>query len=119
MKFLLLLGLVAVALANTRFDGEKVFRLKPVIDEHVTLIKELADSMELDFWRPESPQLVTIDIDVDIRVPLNTWTWSTPNWIRATWSTKFSLKIWKKLCNMSVVLPQSPQLHQIQHLGHC
>ncbi|XP_072307012.1 carboxypeptidase B [Eucyclogobius newberryi] len=25
--------------------------------------------MEVDFWRPENPQLVTIDIDVDIRVP--------------------------------------------------
>ncbi|WP_289449458.1 hypothetical protein, partial [Klebsiella pneumoniae] len=39
------------------------------LDEHVTLIKELAKSIEVDFWRPESPELVTIDIDVDIRVP--------------------------------------------------
>ncbi|XP_060949864.1 carboxypeptidase B [Limanda limanda] len=70
MKVLLLLGLVAVALCeNTRFEGEKVFRLKPVLDEHVTLIKELAESIEVDFWRPESAKLVTIDIDVDIRVP--------------------------------------------------
>lgn len=29
------------------FTREKVFRLKPVLDEHVTLIKELADSMEV------------------------------------------------------------------------
>ncbi|XP_047193887.1 carboxypeptidase B [Hippoglossus stenolepis] len=70
MKVLLLFGLVAVALCdNTRFEGEKVFRLKPVLDEHVTLIKELAESIEVDFWRPENAQLVTIDIDVDIRVP--------------------------------------------------
>ncbi|XP_022622947.1 carboxypeptidase B [Seriola dumerili] len=70
MKVLLLFGLVAVALAGTtRFEGEKVFRLKPVLDEHVTLIKELAKDIEVDFWRPESPELVTIDIDVDIRVP--------------------------------------------------
>jgi len=69
MKVLLLLGLVAFALADlTRFEGEKVFRLKPVLDEHVTLIKELSNSMEVDFWRPESPELVTIDIDVDIHV---------------------------------------------------
>jgi len=69
MKVLLLLGLVAFALAdNTRFEGEKVFRLKPVLDEHVQLIKELSNSMEVDFWRPESPDLVTIDIDVDIHV---------------------------------------------------
>ncbi|KAG7224934.1 hypothetical protein INR49_014850 [Caranx melampygus] len=70
MKVLLLFGLVAVALADTtRFEGEKVFRLKPVLDEHVTLIKDLAKSIEVDFWRPESSELVTIDIDVDIRVP--------------------------------------------------
>ncbi|XP_071383660.1 carboxypeptidase B isoform X1 [Centroberyx affinis] len=70
MKVLLLFGLVAFALADvTRFEGEKVFRLKPVVDEHVTLIKDLANSMEVDFWSPESAELVTIDIDVDIRVP--------------------------------------------------
>uniref|UniRef100_A0A8D3ANR7 Carboxypeptidase B n=1 Tax=Scophthalmus maximus TaxID=52904 RepID=A0A8D3ANR7_SCOMX len=69
MKVLLLLGLVAVALGDiTRFEGEKVFRLKPVLDEHVTVIKDLAKSIEVDFWRPESPELLTIDIDVDIRV---------------------------------------------------
>ncbi|XP_067433656.1 carboxypeptidase B isoform X1 [Thunnus thynnus] len=70
MRVLLLFGLVAVALADiTRFEGDKVFRLKPVLDEHVTLIKKLAKSVEVDFWRPESAELVTIDVDVDIRVP--------------------------------------------------
>ncbi|XP_026218810.1 carboxypeptidase B [Anabas testudineus] len=70
MKVLLLFGLVAVALAGTtRFEGEKVFRLKPVLDKHVTLIKDLARRVQVDFWRPESAELVTIDIDVDIRVP--------------------------------------------------
>nr|XP_023997685.1 LOW QUALITY PROTEIN: carboxypeptidase B-like [Salvelinus alpinus] len=70
MKILLLLGFVAVALAEvTRFDGKKIIRLKPVIDEHVSLIKELANSMEVDFWSPESADLVTIDIDVDLHVP--------------------------------------------------
>ncbi|GAA6215022.1 carboxypeptidase B [Lates japonicus] len=70
MKVLLLFGLVAVALADvSRFEGEKVFRLKPVLDEHVTLIRDLAKNIEVDFWRPDSPELVTIDIDVDIRVP--------------------------------------------------
>ncbi|XP_062377044.1 carboxypeptidase B [Sardina pilchardus] len=71
MKVLLLFGLVAVALAElTRFEGEKVFRLKPTTDEHVTLIKDLARNMKVDFWRPESPELVTIDIDVDIHIPV-------------------------------------------------
>ncbi|XP_060920440.1 carboxypeptidase B [Labrus mixtus] len=70
MRILLLFGLVAVALADvTHFEGEKVFRLKPTLDEHVTLIKDLAKSIELDFWKPESPELVTIDIEVDIHVP--------------------------------------------------
>ncbi|XP_031440130.1 carboxypeptidase B [Clupea harengus] len=70
MKVLLLLGLVAVALAElTSFEGEKVFRLKPTTDEHVTLIKDLALSMEVDFWSPESAEQVTIDIDVDIHIP--------------------------------------------------
>ncbi|XP_074549379.1 carboxypeptidase B isoform X1 [Halichoeres trimaculatus] len=70
MRILVLLGLVAVALADvTRFEGEKVFRLKPTLDEHVTLIKGLAKDIEVDFWKPESPELVTIDIDVDIHVP--------------------------------------------------
>ncbi|XP_045905564.1 carboxypeptidase B [Micropterus dolomieu] len=70
MRVLLLLGLVAAALAEiTRFEGDNVFRLKPVLDEHVTLIKELAQSIELDFWSPESSELVTIGVDVDIHVP--------------------------------------------------
>ncbi|KAL2085537.1 hypothetical protein ACEWY4_018857 [Coilia grayii] len=69
MKVLLLLGLVAVALAaQTRFEGDQVFRLKPTTDEHVTLIKDLARSMEVDFWSPDSAELVTIDIDVDIHI---------------------------------------------------
>ncbi|XP_007555633.1 carboxypeptidase B [Poecilia latipinna] len=70
MKLLLFFGFVAVALAEvTRFEGDKVFRLKPTLDAHVTLIKHLAKSIELDFWRPDSDDLVTIDIDVDIHVP--------------------------------------------------
>ncbi|XP_069559654.1 carboxypeptidase B [Brachyistius frenatus] len=69
MKVLLFFGLLAVALADiTRFEGEKVFRLKPVLNEHVTLIKDLAKSIEVDFWSPESAEQVTINIDVDIRV---------------------------------------------------
>ncbi|TNM96606.1 carboxypeptidase B [Takifugu flavidus] len=69
MRILLVFGLVAVALAEiTRFEGEKVFRLQPVLDEHVTVIKNLAQSIELDFWNPESEKQVGIDMDVDIRV---------------------------------------------------
>ncbi|XP_036935042.1 carboxypeptidase B [Acanthopagrus latus] len=70
MRVLVLFGLVAVALADVaRFEGEKVFRLKPVQDEHVTFIKDLAKSIEVDFWSPENAEVVTVGTDVDIRVP--------------------------------------------------
>ncbi|XP_051538429.1 carboxypeptidase B-like [Myxocyprinus asiaticus] len=70
MKVLLLLGLVAVALCEpTRFVGEKVLRLKPALDEHVSVIKELGRNVKVDFWRPDSAEVVTIDMKVDIHVP--------------------------------------------------
>uniref|UniRef100_A0A3Q0SR90 Carboxypeptidase B n=1 Tax=Amphilophus citrinellus TaxID=61819 RepID=A0A3Q0SR90_AMPCI len=70
MKVFLFFGLVAFALADvTRFEGDKVLRLKPVLDEHVKVIKELAISTQLDFWSPDNPELVTTNTDVDIRVP--------------------------------------------------
>nr|XP_046227460.1 carboxypeptidase B [Scatophagus argus] len=70
MRVLLFFGLVAVALADvTRFEGEKVFRLKPVLDKHVSLIKDLEKSIEVDLWTPASAELVTIGSDVDVHVP--------------------------------------------------
>ncbi|KAG9337424.1 hypothetical protein JZ751_028715 [Albula glossodonta] len=58
MKVLLLLGFVAVALAEVaRFDGEKVIRIRPKTEEHVTIIKEIADSVE-----------VVVSSEVDIHV---------------------------------------------------
>ncbi|KAM3593883.1 uncharacterized protein V6R79_024446 [Siganus canaliculatus] len=70
MKFLLFFGLVAVALAEvTRFEGDRVLRLKPVLDRHVTIIKDLAKSIEVDFWQPDMADLVSINNDVDIHVP--------------------------------------------------
>ncbi|KAI1891416.1 hypothetical protein AGOR_G00143600 [Albula goreensis] len=69
MKVLLLLGFVAVALAEVaRFDGEKVIRIRPKTEEHVTIIKEIADSVELDFWNPEGPEQVVVSSEVDIHV---------------------------------------------------
>ncbi|XP_010896452.1 carboxypeptidase B [Esox lucius] len=71
MKIILLFGLVAAVLAEVKnFDGEKVFRLMPTTDDHVLLIKELANNVKLDFWRPDSVDLVTIDMAVDFHVPL-------------------------------------------------
>ncbi|XP_067291504.1 carboxypeptidase B [Pseudorasbora parva] len=70
MKVLLLLGLVAVALCEpTRFVGDKVLRLTPSNDEQVTIIKELGQNVKVDFWKPDSADLVTIGMKVDIHVP--------------------------------------------------
>ncbi|XP_056105898.1 carboxypeptidase B [Rhinichthys klamathensis goyatoka] len=70
MKILLLLGLVAVALCEpTRFVGDKVIRLTPANDEQVTTIKELGQKVKVDFWKPDSPDLVTVGMKVDIHVP--------------------------------------------------
>nr|ALL26324.1 carboxylpeptidase B [Muraenesox cinereus] len=69
MKVLLLLGFVAVALAEvTRFDGEKVYRLRPKTDEHVAIIKELAGNIEVDFWSPEGAEQVVVSSEVDMHV---------------------------------------------------
>ncbi|XP_066539015.1 carboxypeptidase B [Hoplias malabaricus] len=70
MKVLLLFTVVTIALCEmAHYEGDKVFRLKPVINEHVLFIKELASSMKVDFWSPDSAEMVTIDIDVDLHIP--------------------------------------------------
>ncbi|XP_066564989.1 carboxypeptidase B isoform X1 [Amia ocellicauda] len=69
MKVLLFLQFVAAALAvpsSTRYDGDVVYRLKPENQDHVEIIKELANSIEVDFWRPENIELVTANSHVDI-----------------------------------------------------
>nr|XP_006637871.1 PREDICTED: carboxypeptidase B [Lepisosteus oculatus] len=71
MKALLLLGFVAVSLAvpsSRRFDGEKLYRLKPENEVHVGIIKDLANRIEIDFWKPGSAELVTPKSEVDIHV---------------------------------------------------
>uniref|UniRef100_UPI00398EBFD1 carboxypeptidase B-like isoform X1 n=2 Tax=Pristiophorus japonicus TaxID=55135 RepID=UPI00398EBFD1 len=71
MKLLCLLGLVAAVLADPaiqRFDGEKVFRLKPTSERAVWFMRGLADIATIDFWRPDSIDQVAVDIDVDFRV---------------------------------------------------
>ncbi|XP_018596607.1 carboxypeptidase B [Scleropages formosus] len=68
MKVLLLLGLVAVALAEiTRFDGGKVYRLQLKTEEQVSIVKELGDTLQLDFWNTEN-EFLRVDTDVDVRV---------------------------------------------------
>ncbi|XP_016117837.1 carboxypeptidase B-like [Sinocyclocheilus grahami] len=70
MKVLLLLGLVAVALCEpTKFVGDKVLRLTPGSEEDVTIIREIGHRIKVDFWKPDSPDLVTIGMNVDLHVP--------------------------------------------------
>ncbi|KAF7708957.1 hypothetical protein HF521_018014 [Silurus meridionalis] len=70
MKVLLLLGLVAVALCEpTHYVGDKVFRLWPVSDTHISFIKELESNVKVDFWSPDSADLVAVHTDVDIHIP--------------------------------------------------
>lgn len=61
---------MAVALCEPiTFVGDKVLQLKPINDEHVTIIRELGEKIKLDFWKPRSADLVSIDMTVDIHVP--------------------------------------------------
>ncbi|GCB60199.1 hypothetical protein scyTo_0014128 [Scyliorhinus torazame] len=71
MKLLCLLGLVSAVLAgpaSQRFDGEKVFRLKPTSDRAVWFVKRLAAIAKVDLWRPDSIDQVAVNSDVDFRV---------------------------------------------------
>ncbi|XP_076827169.1 carboxypeptidase B [Brachyhypopomus gauderio] len=70
MKLLLLLGLAAIALCELKhYEGDQVLRLRPVVDTHVSFIQDLANIMEVDFWSPDSADMVSIGMDVDIHVP--------------------------------------------------
>ncbi|KAB5587196.1 hypothetical protein PHYPO_G00010300 [Pangasianodon hypophthalmus] len=70
MKTLLLLGLLAVALCEpTSYVGDKVFRLWPVSDTQVSFIKELASNVKVNFWSPDSADLVTVYSNVDVHIP--------------------------------------------------
>ncbi|KAE8604294.1 hypothetical protein XENTR_v10014661 [Xenopus tropicalis] len=55
---LLLVSLAAVSAEPRNFHGEKVFRVIPQNAEHVELIKSMAQTEGLDFWLPDSAQLV-------------------------------------------------------------
>ncbi|XP_078420699.1 carboxypeptidase B [Cetorhinus maximus] len=71
MKLLCLLGLISAVLAGPgtqRFDGEKVFRLKPTSDRAVWFVKSLASFAKVDLWRPDSIDQVAVNVDVDFRV---------------------------------------------------
>ncbi|XP_006895632.1 PREDICTED: mast cell carboxypeptidase A [Elephantulus edwardii] len=70
MRFILSLSLIAttLAIAPTRFDREKVFRVKPQNEKQANIIKDLANTAELDFWYPDATHHVTANMTVDFRV---------------------------------------------------
>ncbi|EDM01083.1 carboxypeptidase B1 (tissue), isoform CRA_c [Rattus norvegicus] len=68
---LLLLALVSVALAHAseeHFDGNRVYRVSVHGEDHVNLIQELANTKEIDFWKPDSAKQVKPLTTVDFHV---------------------------------------------------
>ncbi|XP_053316886.1 carboxypeptidase B-like [Spea bombifrons] len=66
MWFLLLLVSFAAVSAEPRsFHGEKVFRAFPQSAEDVEFLKSIALNTQLDFWRPESADIIQVGQPVD------------------------------------------------------
>ncbi|KAM6225189.1 LOW QUALITY PROTEIN: mast cell carboxypeptidase A [Rhynchocyon petersi] len=70
MRFIVSVSLIVTALAMPpiRFDREKVFRVKPQNEKQANFIKDLAKTVELDFWNPDASHHVTANMTVDFRV---------------------------------------------------
>ncbi|XP_062988153.1 mast cell carboxypeptidase A-like [Elgaria multicarinata webbii] len=66
--FLGLLVAPQAVILTRRFDSEKVFRVRLQNENQVSLLKELASSVQPDFWHPHSVHQVVIGTDVDFRV---------------------------------------------------
>ncbi|XP_069474419.1 mast cell carboxypeptidase A-like [Ambystoma mexicanum] len=71
LALLLLCGFISIAVAlpsGKRFDGDQVFHVKPLDEDQVNLIKKLARTIQIDFWRPDSADLIVAQRDVYFRV---------------------------------------------------
>ncbi|KAM9321357.1 carboxypeptidase B-like [Gastrophryne carolinensis] len=64
---LLLVSVASVSAEPRSFHGEKVFRVTPRNFEQVQLIKSLAEHAKLDFWVPDTVELVEPGRRVDFR----------------------------------------------------
>nr|XP_004655956.2 carboxypeptidase B [Jaculus jaculus] len=63
--------LVSAALAHPPtepFDGNRVFRVSVADEDHINLIKELADTKQIDFWKPDSVTQIKPHTSVDFHV---------------------------------------------------
>ncbi|KAK6478631.1 carboxypeptidase B-like [Huso huso] len=54
--------------SELRFEGAKVFRMKPNTEEQAVFIKHLAQKVMMDFWFPESVNQVAQGMTADIHV---------------------------------------------------
>ncbi|XP_013930445.1 PREDICTED: mast cell carboxypeptidase A-like [Thamnophis sirtalis] len=72
MRFILtFLGLLFTPLGRVlvhSFDSDKVFRVKLENENQLNVLKDLASTIQLDFWHPHSVQHVLIGKNVDFRV---------------------------------------------------
>ncbi|PNJ72800.1 CPB1 isoform 2 [Pongo abelii] len=71
MLALLVLATVALASAHhggEHFEGEKVFRIKVEDENHINIIRELASTTQIDFWKPDSVTQIKPHSTVDFHV---------------------------------------------------
>ncbi|XP_075056646.1 carboxypeptidase B [Mixophyes fleayi] len=64
---LIFVGIAAVSAEPRNFYGEKVFRVIPQNRQHVELLRSLAENANLDFWVPDSVDLVVEGKNADFR----------------------------------------------------
>ncbi|XP_022359961.1 carboxypeptidase B [Enhydra lutris kenyoni] len=70
---LMFLLLVTLALASSHhsgehFEGEKVFRVNVEDENHINLLRKLASTTQIDFWKPDSVTQIKPHTTVDFRV---------------------------------------------------
>ncbi|XP_052036703.1 mast cell carboxypeptidase A [Apodemus sylvaticus] len=70
MRFLLLMGVICatLAMAPVHFDREKVFRVKLQDEKQAGVLKDLTQTIELDFWYPDAIHDIAVNMTVDFRV---------------------------------------------------
>ncbi|XP_031232113.1 mast cell carboxypeptidase A isoform X2 [Mastomys coucha] len=70
MKFFLLMSVIytTLAIAPVHFDREKVFRVKLQDEKQASILKDLTQTIELDFWYPDASHDIAVNMTVDFRV---------------------------------------------------
>lgn len=57
-----------LAIAPVQFDREKVFRVKLQDEKQASILKNLTQTIELDFWYPDAIHDIAVNMTVDFRV---------------------------------------------------